>query len=141
MRLSPPHPGHLPHLVRSRGTLVANRCAGEREEGRFQRIGAGLLLERRGRTRGDEPAVIDHRDAIRHAVGFVHIVRREEDRNTLGRIEIPHVGPHLIAALRIEAKRRFSPARTSKETSLTAVTFPNDLTTCWTRMIGWSLTI
>src|SRR6266480_4173571 len=32
-----------------------------------------------------------------------------------------------------------SPARTSKETSLTAVTFPNDLTTCWTRMIGWSL--
>src|SRR2546421_2318059 len=35
---------------------------------------------------------------------------------------------------------KISPARTSKETSLTAVTFPNDLTTCWTRMIGRSLT-
>src|SRR5207247_1582251 len=35
---------------------------------------------------------------------------------------------------------KISPARTSKETSPTAVTFPNDFTTCWTRMIGRSLT-
>src|SRR5260221_149124 len=34
---------------------------------------------------------------------------------------------------------KISPGCTSKETSSTAVTFPNDLTTCWTRMIGWSL--
>src|SRR6266478_8272672 len=31
---------------------------------------------------------------------------------------------------------KISPGRTSKETSLTAMTVPNDLTTCWTRMIG-----
>src|SRR5437773_5000584 len=35
---------------------------------------------------------------------------------------------------------KISPPRTSKETSPTAVTFPNDFTTCWTRMIGRSLT-
>src|SRR5690349_6006684 len=34
---------------------------------------------------------------------------------------------------------KISPGCTSKETSLTAVTFPNDLTTCWTRIIGWLL--
>src|SRR5438552_16356488 len=35
---------------------------------------------------------------------------------------------------------KISPARTSNETSLTAVTAPNDLTMCWTRMMGRSLT-
>src|SRR5436190_1937765 len=35
-------------------------------------------------------------------------------------------------------KAKISPGCTSKETSFTAVTFPNDLTTCWTRMMGWS---
>ncbi len=37
-------------------------------------------------------------------------------------------------------KAKISPAHTSNVTSLTAVTFPNALTTCWTRMIGRSLT-
>jgi len=31
---------------------------------------------------------------------------------------------------------KISPARTSNETSLTAMTLPNDFTMCWTRMIG-----
>src|SRR5256885_6501486 len=35
---------------------------------------------------------------------------------------------------------KISPARTSNETSLTALTSPNDLTMCWTRMMGRSLT-
>src|SRR5882672_496792 len=73
MRLSPPHAGDLAHLVRGRGALVANRGAGEREEGRFERIGAGLLLELRGRTRSDEAPVVDHGDAVGHAIRFVHV--------------------------------------------------------------------
>src|SRR5713226_5114583 len=93
MRSSPPHAGDLPHLVRGRGALVPDRRA-------------GLLLELRGRTRGDDAPVVDHRYAIRDSVGFVHVVRREEYSHPLRLIEIPHVGPHLIAALRIEAERR-----------------------------------
>src|SRR5438067_4982564 len=72
MRLPPPHPNDLAHLVGGGGALVPDRRAGERQERRFQRIGAGLCLELRRRTRGDDAPVIDHRDAIRHAVGFDH---------------------------------------------------------------------
>src|SRR6266446_6457209 len=71
MRLSPPYSGYLPHLVGGSGTLVANRRAGELEEGRFERIGARLLLELGGRADGDDTSVVDHRDAARDAVGFV----------------------------------------------------------------------
>src|ERR1051325_809081 len=35
---------------------------------------------------------------------------------------------------------KISPARTSNDASLTAVTAPNDLTMCWTRMMGRWLT-
>src|SRR5437867_13010907 len=41
-----------------------------------------------------------------HAVGFVHVVRREEHSDALARVEGVHVSPHLIAALRIETQRR-----------------------------------
>src|SRR5205823_605843 len=37
---------------------------------------------------------------------FVHVVRRQEHGNVLALIETAHVGPHLIAALGIEAERR-----------------------------------
>src|SRR3989454_5215302 len=45
MRSSPPHAGDLPHLVCGCGALVPDRRTGEREERRFERIGAGLLLQ------------------------------------------------------------------------------------------------
>src|SRR5213592_1769207 len=106
MRSSPPHAGDLPHLVCGCGALVPDRRTGEREERRFERIGAGLLLQLRGRTGGDDAPVVDHCDAIGHPVGFVHVVRREEYSHALRLIEVPHVGPHLIAALWIEAERR-----------------------------------
>src|ERR1041384_4890472 len=78
MRLSPPHAGDLPHLVRGGGALVPNRGPGEREEGRLERVGAGLRLELRGRARGDEAPMVDHGDAIGHAVRLVHVVGGEE---------------------------------------------------------------
>src|SRR5437588_12516691 len=106
MRLSPPHPSDLAHLVGGGGALVPDRRAGERQERRLQRMGAGLCLELCGRARGDDAPVVDHRDAIRHTVGFVHVVRREEHGDALGLIETADVGPHLITALWIEAERR-----------------------------------
>src|SRR6266571_2102112 len=106
IRSSPPHAGDLAHLVRGRGALVPDRRAGEREESRFERIGAGLVCKLRGRARRDEAPVVDDGDAIGHAIRFVHVVGREEHGHALGGPEVAHVGPHLIAALRIEAERR-----------------------------------
>src|SRR5437660_8349242 len=106
IRSSPPYAGDLPHLVRGRGALVPDRRAGEREEGRFERIGAVLVFRLRGRARGDEAPVVDHGDAVGHAIRFVHVVGGEEHGHALGGSEALHMGPHLIAALRIEAERR-----------------------------------
>jgi len=49
-------------------------------------------------------------------------------------------GGGLAGAVRPQEREDSSPARTSNETSLTAMTLPNDFTMCWTRMIGRSLT-
>src|SRR5467141_2089035 len=106
MRLSPPHAGDLTHLICRRRALVPDRRTGEREEGRFERIGAGLVFQLRGRSRGDEAPVVDHGDAVGHAIRFVHVVGGEEHGHALGGPEALHVGPHLIATLRIEAERR-----------------------------------
>src|SRR3989442_15576475 len=106
MRSSPPHAGDLTHLVCGRGALVADRRSSEHEESRFERIGAGLGFELRGRARGDETPVVDHGDAVGHAISFVHVVGGEEHGHALGGPEVAHVGPHLIAALRVEAERR-----------------------------------
>src|SRR5438093_1089431 len=46
------------------------------------------------------------RDAVGHAIRFVHVVGGEEHGHALGGPEVAHVRPHLIAALRIEAERR-----------------------------------
>src|SRR5437773_1742798 len=106
MRLTPPHAGHLPHLVRGRGALVANRRAGELEEGCFERIGARLLLQFGRRSDRDDASVIDDGDAFGYAIRLVHVVRRKEHRYALSLVEVLHEGPHLIAALRIEAECR-----------------------------------
>jgi hypothetical protein len=42
-----------------------------------------------------------------HAVSLVHVMRGEENRGAFGRVEILHVRPQLIAALRIEAESGF----------------------------------
>src|SRR6266550_4402996 len=107
MRLSPaPGADELPHLVCGCGAIVADRVAGELEERGFQRVGAGLSFKLGGRAGGDEAAVVDHGDAVGDAVRLVHVVGREKHGDALGVAEVAHVGPHLVAALRIEAQRR-----------------------------------
>src|SRR2546430_12264832 len=68
MPSSPPHPHDLPHLVRGGRALVPDGGAGEREEGRLERIAAGLCLELRRRAGRGEPAVVGHGDARSPAV-------------------------------------------------------------------------
>src|SRR5438874_11664867 len=106
MPLSPPHPHDLPHLVRGGRALVPDGGAGEREEGRLERIAAGVCLELGRRPGRDEPAMVDHGDAVGHTVRLVHVVGGEEHRHALARPQALHVAPHLIAALRIEPERR-----------------------------------
>jgi hypothetical protein len=50
--------------------------------------------------------VVDDGDAIAQALGFVHVVRREEDRPSAA-LQVAEDVPHLAARLRIEARRRF----------------------------------
>src|SRR2546428_6739358 len=77
MRSSPPHAGDLTHLVCGGGALVPDRRAGEPQERRFQRVGAGLLLPLPGRARGDDAPPVGDLHSIRHAVRFVHGVGGE----------------------------------------------------------------
>ena len=51
-------------------------------------------------------SMIDHRDALRHAVGFVHIVRGQKHRRAFGLVHVLHVRPKLIPALRVEPESR-----------------------------------
>ena len=50
--------------------------------------------------------MIDNGDAVRDALGFVHVVGGEKDGGLLRLIEMFDVGPKQVAALRIEAQRR-----------------------------------
>src|ERR1051325_11118356 len=106
MSLSPPHARDLPHLVLGGGALVPDRRAGEREERPLERVGAGLCFQLRGRARGDEAPVVDHGDPVRRALRLIHVVRRQEHGYALALPEVAHVGPYLVAALRIETERR-----------------------------------
>jgi hypothetical protein len=54
-----------------------------------------------GRTLGDDAAVIDDREAIAQRIGFVEVVRGEEDRGAVV-TQAPHLVPHVEAALRIQ---------------------------------------
>ncbi len=106
MSAAPPHPARGAHHVHRRRGFLADRRAGEREERVLQRRRAGSRLELGGGADRDDAAVIDHGDAMRHAVGLVHVVRGEEHGDALGLVEPLDVRPHLVAALRIEAERR-----------------------------------
>ena len=49
--------------------------------------------------------MIDDADAMRHAVGLVHVMRGEKDGDLLGFVDFLHMRPQLVAALRIKAQR------------------------------------
>ena len=92
-------------LVEAAGFLFANGVAGERQERLLQRLGAGLLLELVGRALRDDLAVIDDGDAVGDALGFLHVMRGEEDGDLLLFVEFLDVGPELVAGLRVQAER------------------------------------
>jgi hypothetical protein len=50
---------------------------------RIPRRGVGLLLQGVGRSLRNDAAVIDDGDALRHPLGFLHIVRGQKDRDPL----------------------------------------------------------
>src|SRR5438445_9619732 len=104
--LSPPHARDLPHAILRAEGLVANRRAGELEERSFERFGPGLPLQLGRRAGRNDFAVIDDRDPVGHAIGLVHVVRRQEDGYPLGRVQVLDDRPHLVAALGIESLRR-----------------------------------
>ena len=53
---------------------------------------------------GDNTAVIDNCDAMRHTVGFVHVMGGKEDCGLLGFVQVLDVGPELVAGLRVKAE-------------------------------------
>ena len=101
----PKHASHVSHLIHRSGVFLANGGTGERQEGLFQRLGAGLLLQLLRRSLRDDFAVIDDGDAMRHAVGFLHVVSGQEHGDMLLFVQLLDVRPELVAGLRIEAER------------------------------------
>ena len=50
--------------------------------------------------------MVDDGDPLGHAVGFIHVMGGEKHRDLLGFIEMFHVGPELVAGLRVETEGR-----------------------------------
>ena len=62
-------------------------------------------LSSAGRALGDDPAVVEQRDAVGEPVGLLEVLRGQEDRDAAGD-EVADDVPHRPAAARIEAGRR-----------------------------------
>jgi hypothetical protein len=62
-------------------------------------------LERRRRVIGDHPAVVDHGDALRQAVGLLQVLGGEQHRGALGDQLADHL-PQLAAALQVQSGGR-----------------------------------
>jgi hypothetical protein len=69
-------------------------------------IGADRSLQFGRRTFGFDLAVGDDADAVGQLVGLFEVLRREEDRDAVGLVEPPHLGPHRRPAGGIEARGR-----------------------------------
>jgi hypothetical protein len=66
-------------------------------------VGADGALELGGGALGDEPPVVDDADAVGELVGFLEVLRGEEDRHAELVVEPPHLLPHAGAADGIES--------------------------------------
>ena len=62
-------------------------------------------LELVGRALGDQPPVVEDRDAVGELVGLVQVLRGEEDRDAVGHQAADDV-PHGAAAARVETRGR-----------------------------------
>src|SRR6266853_2826566 len=99
-----PHRGHTAHLLQDLDQIVRSPALRQREvhhvvraQRRDQLLGSSL---------GDDLAVIHDRDAIAEALGFLHVVRREQHRPAVG-AEAADDLPQLAARLRVETRRQF----------------------------------
>src|SRR2546427_7087941 len=98
-----PHRRHTPHLSQDLDQIVRNPALRQREVHHVVR--AQRRNQLLGSSLGDDLAVIHDRDAIAEALGFLHIVRREQHRPAV-RTEAADDFPQLPARLRIQAGRR-----------------------------------
>ena len=65
-------------------------------------VTAETFNQRSGRTFGDDLTVVDNREAITKALGFIHVVRGQQN-GPAGTLELTNDVPKLAAALRIES--------------------------------------
>ena len=72
---------------------------------RGRRLFPGARIQTRQRVVGDHLAAIDHDDAIGEALGFLHVVRRVEQRLAAA-LQFFEVVENRVAALRIDADGR-----------------------------------
>src|SRR5262249_9780727 len=99
------HAYRLAHLLFGIGILIANRGAGEREKRLLERLRLSRLLQFLRRAGSDNSAMVDDGDAMRHTVSLVHVVGCQKHGHLLGLVQLLHMGPELVAALRIETQR------------------------------------
>src|SRR5437879_1939266 len=123
-----------PHLV---------DAVGERIDARERPQDFGKPLERIDRSREKEGR---HHEEVHHDLKALHLTSvwcvagsspSSSSEPLVGRSRVVSILMVVVFPAPFGPRNaKISPAQTSKETSLTAVTFPNDLMTCWTRMIG-----
>src|SRR4051812_43076159 len=69
----------------------------------------GFLLrhsdQRPSRLVGDQPPVVDDRDPVAQILGFLEIMSGEDDGDS-ALVQLPHIGPELLAKLDVDARGR-----------------------------------
>ena len=98
--------GHISQALIGICAFFTDGRSGEREKRFFQRLRVRLLFEFGGRALGHDCAVIDNRDAMRDAIGLLHVVRGQEYGDALFFVELFRLRPELVAGLRVEAQSR-----------------------------------
>src|SRR5258707_15865205 len=122
----PPRSTLFPYTTLFRSVQLYRECAGPRRrllaEAREQlaqtaelvvilgndldRRLADLCFQRRGRALGDDVPVVDDPDAVGEDVGFLEVLRRQEDGHAFVAREAADLCPERGAALRVEPGRR-----------------------------------
>src|SRR5213592_1310851 len=97
-----PHRGHTPHLSQDLDQIVRSPALRQREVHHVVR--AQRRNQLLGSSLGDDLAVIHDRYTIAEALGFLHVVRREQHRPAVG-AEAADDLPQLPARLWVEPRR------------------------------------
>src|SRR5262249_1366977 len=81
--------------VQGRGLLLGGKAE-------FDNGAAGAVFELGGSAFGEQPAVVDHGDAIGEVVGFVGVLGGGREGGALGG-QVPDEAPEVLAAGRVDA--------------------------------------